>query len=459
MNEIDLYVDLLDEATANKILKEFSETVPGFSKKANLKQKKIHIRNIFRGQTSKVRNYKGSQRSPFYVHLNKFKNQQNDSYFGDVGSEILFRMLSLNNEIPEYYKLAIALKYYPEELILILPDLVQNYENNNPIFYDYSVFETNQEAVDYLKATSDYLKENASERFLDNLLRGLIQSDESTYELAINEVATFTLGEFLNKKRDYKTIPDYFLYFSYLKTHPDLSEDIRIGMLLYATEQLVIHKDKKVDALEKEISETSKDLHDEVFEENTKMKSLIKVLKSQITDYEIMNDKFKKEVNRTEEIKRDFETEKKELLQIHLKNKDDINSLNKEIDEMSKTLKITQNELSLSNAKLTNLHNEFKVEENSDRIGVICAENNDFLKIFYSEIFQSTHDKWEKEKDKLTKCSIIYIQRDGLDSNMIYNMSEFCKKNNLNYFYFIAKGTKEIIERIAYHKLNLMEVE
>ncbi|MEK4275734.1 hypothetical protein [Paenibacillus sp. FSL R7-0026] len=459
MNEIDLYVDLLDEATANKILKEFSETVPGFSKKANLKQKKIHIRNIFRGQTSKVRNYKGGQRSPFYIHLNKFKNQQNDSYFGEVGSEILFRMLSLNNEIPEYYKLAIALKYQPEELFLILPDLVRNYEKSIPIFASYSVFETNQEAVDYLKATSEYLKENAFEKFLDNLLKGPMQSDESNYEFIIKEVAPLSLGEFINKKKDYKPIPDYLLYFSYLKTHPDLSEDIRIGMLLYATEQLVINKDEKVSVLAKKINENNKELHDEVIEENAKMKSLIKVLQSQITDFELMNDKFQKEVSRTEQIKKDFETEKKELLQFHLKNEDNINSLNKEITEMNNILKATQNELNLSNEKLTYFQNEFRAEENNDRIAVICAENNDFLKVFYSEIFQSTHDKWEIEKEKLTKYSFIYIQRDGLDSNMIYNMSEFCKKNNLNYSYFIAKGTKEIIERIAYHKLNLMEVQ
>lgn len=217
MNEIDLYVDLLDEATANKILKEFSETVPGFSKKANLKQKKIHIRNIFRGQTSKVRNYKGGQRSPFYIHLNKFKNQQNDSYFGEVGSEILFRMLSLNNEIPEYYKLAIALKYQPEELFLILPDLVRNYEKSIPIFASYSVFETNQEAVDYLKATSEYLKENAFEKFLDNLLKGPMQSDESNYEFIIKEVAPLSLGEFINKKRIISLFQIIYYIFHILK--------------------------------------------------------------------------------------------------------------------------------------------------------------------------------------------------------------------------------------------------
>lgn len=230
-------------------------------------------------------------------------------------------------------------------------------------------------------------------------------------------------------------------------------------MLLYATEQLVINKDEKVSVLAKKINENNKELHDEVIEENAKMKSLIKVLQSQITDFELMNDKFQKEVSRTEQIKKDFETEKKELLQFHLKNEDNINSLNKEITEMNNILKATQNELNLSNEKLTYFQNEFRAEENNDRIAVICAENNDFLKVFYSEIFQSTHDKWEIEKEKLTKYSFIYIQRDGLDSNMIYNMSEFCKKNNLNYSYFIAKGTKEIIERIAYHKLNLMEVQ
>ncbi len=124
MNEIELFLSLLDESGTNRLLKIFNDT----SKKGKLEFKKIKLRRILKNQTQQTRN---NSKDPFFFALNTFKSRT----FKNFSEKEFFQfMAKRDKDLLEYEAFANFLIYFPEKTMEILPVLTENYRKGLPLF-------------------------------------------------------------------------------------------------------------------------------------------------------------------------------------------------------------------------------------------------------------------------------------------------------------------------------------
>ncbi|REK76093.1 hypothetical protein DX130_03230 [Paenibacillus paeoniae] len=459
MNEIDLYVELLDDKAASKILKDFSQMVPGGFKNPTLRQKKTHIKNILRGQTTNIRKKRGVD--PYFNHLAIYRSPENESQFSSMEPKVLFRTLYNSKIIPDHAKMALAQIYQPAALKVMLPQIIKNVQENKPAFALETGFDTEEEVEEYLRTTSNYVGVEGISYFLNDMKTRF--SDEEIVRLSELEsmIEQMTLLEFENRHHEFEQDPSYLVYYAYLVTHTGIAEDLRLGMALHVANHFITHHQKnhsgivtQLDRLElelkqlshlvnenEELNEKLKELKEKVKEQDKRKKQLEKEFREQSLSIERSNNLIKKlDADYAKQIEAQKVSQEKQVEQ-----------LQRQADELKRQLKE-------STQKRDRIIEEFRVEQQMEHFAVVCKVDNDFLKVFYPEITTLSLKEWDKKKTNISKFSQIYFQRDALNTTMIYSIQDFCSLNGIEAKYIHARNTKELIERIAFEKQQLLEV-
>lgn len=442
MNEIDLYVELIDDKTANKILKQFNETVPGFSRNPSLKQKKNHIRNIFRGQISNIRKKQKTKGNPFYSHLSWYKTQKNDERFGLYDAKGLFLFLANSDMIPEYAKFAIALIYQPGAVREKLPELIQNHQENKALFATDIVFETQEEVEAFLKAGSSYFTLEGVDDFLEDL-KDLSLEDEAA---RINEltklISPMTLQEFYNKQHQYRDVPRYILDYVYAKTHPNEKKEIRTGIILQIIYRMMKHQQ-------------------EMYRE---AQSKLKIVKEELQNNETIKKESKALLERFREQEknlRQVEHEKKGLLEELERITNELQQEKKyyenTVQQQNSELEIVRKEQAAANQRIEHFFEECSGESNFEAFAVVYTGESNMFHMLFPEIMAFSMKDWSQNKRLLLNYPKVYFQRDSLNTKLISTIQSYCRKNSIKANFFIARNEKELIELIAHYKRQLLE--
>ncbi|MGI2295677.1 hypothetical protein [Paenibacillus sp. GXUN7292] len=443
MNEIDLFVELIDDKAASQILREFNEAVPGFSKSPSLKQKKIHIRNFFRGQTMNMKRKKKDRINPFFLHLSAYKNQKNDELFGSYDAKGLLLFLANASEIPDYSKFAIALAYQPDTVREMLTQLFNNIQNKKPLFDIHTAFETQEEAEAYLQATSAYFKDHSVDHALEQINRLLDDRQHKRLAEVIAAVEPLSLVEFLNRQNEFKDDPLYLVNYAYAMTHPHEQLWIRTGLVFLITHQLMLQQKEKSKELEK-ISQTIEEyqqIHDTLKKEN---KEFSEKLKEEDKNRRLID----KERRLLEDEKLRLAEELQQLAQI-------FESSKRQHESEWEQARLQQ---ATAKQKMEGFIEECRGEGSYIEFAVVYTGEFHMFHTIYPEITAINFKEWSQYKSKLQDYSKLYIQRDGLDSRLIKTLQTFCRKHNIQPVFFLARNEKEMIELIGHYKRQLMEV-
>lgn len=442
MNEIDLYVELIDDKTANSILKEFKETVPGFSRNPSLQQKKTHIRNIFRGRTTNIRKKRSMKVDPFYFHLSRYKNANSDKVFGDYDAKGLFHAFAQSDELPDYAKLALALIYQPEALKEHLPQLIRNLEQGKPLFDLQVSFETRQEVEELLRAGSYFYGEDGLNQFLDRIQTFLPDEERKRLEEIEEEIRPLSLVEFHNQQHEFRDDPPSLTYYAYAVTHPEESTELRQG-IAWSTAYWLL---KTYRAKQKE------------FEARAETLEAAGTKAAQVQEqYEALKQEHKKLSDRL----KDLEREKK---QIERENQELGDRLQQQSVEQERLAEQTNRErakleqqLAAEQQKRERMMQEFSGEAPFQEFAVVTSGESEMLRMLFPEMIVFSIKDWNQQRHLLQDFSKVCFQRDGLNTKWINTVQAFCRKHQIKPNFFIARNEKELIETVAYYKRQSME--
>ncbi|NHN34404.1 hypothetical protein [Paenibacillus agricola] len=456
MNEIELYIELIDDKMCTKILKEFGETVPGFSRNPTIQQKKLFIKNMFKGQTT--RNWKrASSSNRFFKHISAYKNASNDELFGKYDMKGLFRHLAeINGEqVPDHVKLAVALMYQPEILKEKLPLLVENFKENKSIFDIPVHFESEEELANHLREQATFMGATGIDNFL-NMLQDIFTDEERSYLDELRPiVAEMTLLEFENTRREFQKELDFIAFFSFALTHIGEQQDIRIGMALHSAYYLAENRQKKwsqsidqnhILGVEKLNWIQSMESRDTVQVQLQEAKEKLKVSEREKRQY----DKEKKELNvavskltaSIQKLEKDYEKK----MQVQLTQQE------KAVEAQKRELLEVGEQLAASEQKINQIAEDSTCYEEIRSFAVVHHQDSEFFSLVFPEITVFSMSQFTQRNEKIKQFPKIYIQRDGLNSTVIYKVQDICQKNGIETEFFFARSNKELLEKTACFK-------
>ncbi|WP_308779990.1 hypothetical protein [uncultured Clostridium sp.] len=258
MNEIDLYVSLIDEKEANKILSFFNQSV----KTGSLEFKKTKIKTIFRGKLpTKKKNSFGQ--NPFWVilqshQIERYKNYEEKDFFIELNSK--------RDDIPYYVKLANLIIKFPDKIDEYLKLITDNI-NLGKYPFDFGIeFNDESEIMDYFNNTS-YISNNKLlleliDKYYDRAVKSgfILPIKKSEIEI-IKKYSLKELYTRINKESD-KSITN--IKYEYINSHIEMEEelfkafcvDIIIGLvrIFYEHENDYGDKDYIIESLKSELT-------------------------------------------------------------------------------------------------------------------------------------------------------------------------------------------------------------
>ncbi|KAF6583751.1 hypothetical protein [Paenibacillus sp. EKM211P] len=433
---IEFYVSLLDDKISNEILSDFKEVVPGFTKQAPLKLKRNYIIQIFKRQTPKTRK---KTIDPFFYHINN-RHQLSDLSSVTSNEEFLARVSSEN--IPDYLKVALTLKYDMKLFEEIMPVLKKRLDNNECLFdFTYEV-KDEEEATKKLRQDL-YLDEEQKDNLFKIAISLLPDEQIKKNKAELDKVGGMSLTDFYTSY--WKSQDDGILSLAYAVENEQLDYSLKYGLVTDFIYKCAKKGQKEVDKLEKMKSYKVKveELEDSV----SVLKEKLKITEERnkeitITKKQVLS--LQEQVNKVQFTVAEKETEIERL-----------NSLgNSKLEEQkllydSKLQKKDQEILELQR-KL----DSWKVEP-TEKINDFCViyESSDvsLVQSLFPEIIFVASKEWSKQRGDLVKNGLtrIYIQQNGISSKRLFAIQE---KAGLHYSTFIMHDHKSLIELISLWK-------
>ncbi|MCT4619086.1 MAG: hypothetical protein N4A62_06830 [Marinisporobacter sp.] len=450
MNELELFINLLDEKEVDKILIRFKNS----SKNGNLQFKKIKLRQIFRKQTTKTRK---SLKNPFEYTLNKYKN----SDYQKLSEKEFFQLMANpeNSKITNYARLANALIYFNKTTKELLPQLVDNYQKGRPLFYLENLFSTKEDVQQYLIKKNSILGANIF-KFIKNHLS---PEEETIIDSLMTKVCEMDILELQDELMvDNIEYPSELLDYAYLLTHPEENIEVRMTLAAKITNYLINKQFENIKILKQSLNEDA-----ESKEQVQELIQQIENLKHQNKELKYENNEWKKKYSQSlKTISDECQKNEKLLYTYNLEKKEVINKYEQELLNYKKNynantniLKEEANKLQKENQYLKkvilSLSDEYATQPS---FAVICSNKsmNELVKEIYKEVLIFSSEDWEKQKEKFIQNNIkrIYIQRQGISTSTITKIENFSKKNNIANSLFLASNSKNLIEQIGYFKIN-----
>ncbi|MDF2884427.1 MAG: hypothetical protein K0R54_4994 [Clostridiaceae bacterium] len=451
MNDIDMYISLINEIEANSILKALECNV----RVNNLELMRTKIKTILRGGHS----FKKVKGNPFMNILVRHKKKQWDS----LNEKEFFVVLNKDsNNIPDYVKFANLLLKYPDKKNEYI-ELINKNKNENKYIFDFDLkFDNKGEIKEYCskllnskESTMDKLKDyviKASERDLLNTDIGILK-DIKNWDI---------IKLYNNLKTDNEQL-NMFMKFEYLREHDDIdieifnkfSHDIIIYLLYLFDESCADISKIEVNKLKVELIERqnyNKKLEKENLEKEKEIKKLIKELKNDTSLVKLEAEEFEKLKLELEEMKSQiykYSNDNKNLIKQKedLKNKNGM--LNNELKSNKKELESYINQI-----KNTELYYECSFPQNySEKIfGVIYNMDINIAKVIFNEVEFINIDEWKNNIDNVRK---IYVQIEGISTRELNKIKNYCSKNGIEFKQSISIcDEKNLIEVVSMIKNN-----
>lgn len=456
MNEIDLYVSLIDEEEANKILKFFNQTI----KIDNLELKKTKIKTIFRGQKQiKKRNYFGP--NPFWAILQRHQIERFKNY---EEKEFLIALNYEDDDISEYVKLSNLIIKLPNKLNEYLKLITDNIKSGKYMFDFGIMFSEESEIINYFTKTAYFSNDKVLLSFIDKY-----------YDRALKEELIFPIDKIEKEVIRKYSIQELFtrihretknnilnIKYEYIRTHSEIEKELFIGfcgdIIVELVNILCTSKNKDINKKTTIDIETIKSLED-------KLKSLTQENKNVNKEYISYIKKSQKQIKlRTEELeelKNEVKTLKLQLIE------------NNNLSEKVKILKDKNKELEIKYKVSNNKNKEYEKnirerktyyeyafnlnrlnEEN--KIGIIHSmEYVNVAKIIFNEIEFITLNNWKEQVNKLQE---IYIQREGIPTRKLEEIKNYCSKRGITNKVISINNEKTLIENISLIKANWREI-
>jgi hypothetical protein len=494
MNEIEFFVELLNDKNADVIIKKFREPVEGFIN-PSLEKKKSHIKRIFKGQTAKTRramSKNSSQVDPFIICIKSYKLES----LQDIGQEEVFSVLAELNEVEDYVKFANAFLFNREEVRNKLPELIERYHNGLPLF------EMEQPVREYERAKKYFLNISSYSgikgmKLLFEEINSYFTEDEKKYVNQLTpKIKGLSLGEFqaqaLTLKKEY---PEYLLYFTYGVTHPEESQEVLLIISAnvfirianhYKNSSLELKEDLKtiksdfanlneqlmdyrgkiegLNDLEQKIRDLENDINSEIKGKTVlqgKLDSTIEICET----LKLREKKLTQEIEEKKTVQAKLDDANRSIKEYQKKALIDKKATEKDKKDIDKKVEKLETARQLAVADLDRLKNQLKIL-GQDRLDSI---NNSFAIIYgmetiifeaiFSEIKAVHINEWVGVKKNFFTPEIkrIYVQREGLTTRKLNEIKIDAQKHNIEIETFMANSPKELLEKVAYLKCKERE--
>lgn len=452
MNEIDLYINLIDEEETNKILKYFNQTV----KSENLEFKKTKIKTIFRGQQT-VKKMKTNGPSPFLAALQRHQIEIFKTY---DEKEFLMALNEGIGDVADYVKFANLVIKLPNKINEYL-DMIKSNINSNKYLFDFGVtFNDDLEIIRYFNKASYFSNEKTLLRFIDKFHNKAVKDNlipplENT-QLEIIKKYSF---QELYKRIQGEHMDNVFnIKYMYIKTHPKIDKELMNGFCgdiiieLMDTFSMIKSKDsdKKLNVDTTEIKTLENKLE--------KLTEEKKILDKEYINYVKKSQKeIKSRIEELEEYKNKMKTLNSEVV--------DINALSERIKEMeikNKDLESKYKDEKKKNKEYekqrreTNVYYEYAFTSNelneANKIGIIHSmEYINLAKIIFNDVNFITLNNW---KEQINKLEVVYIQREGISTRKLEEIRDYCSQRGITNKVISIDNEKTLIENISLIKAN-----
>lgn len=438
-SEMELFINLLDDIAADKILKMFNETVPGWSKNPPIQKKKEYIHKIFKKQTAQTSKRKSD---PFILALKGLK----DESFEGLTEVEFFEKIGDSEGVPPYKKFANAILYHPKGVKKRILQYTEKYEENVDLFNEKRKFENDAELRTYL---NEKLIVNSKENVIslfESILNCKTEEEKNTLNEVVKIVKSLSLIEFYEKQSILRNnFPEDLLYFSYGLTHPQ--EDIGILINIAVNTLIKDMRDKeklsnKVKSAEIKIDEIELELQRQL-DKTEEIKKLRKDLK-----------------NTRDEVKQN-KTKAEELQKLYQQTVDNINQHKVTYDETIRALKNEKERSERAYKKqlldkdgLLNQYEELWLDSNQlyrSEFLVIYTMRTNLFKVVFPEIQAIEVVDWHIKKIR-GEIKKIYIQRDMLSSPKLNEIISDAKSIGIQVETFNVRSPKDLLEKLAYFK-------
>lgn len=469
MNEIDLYFKLIDEKESNSIIDKFCLDI----KSENLEYKKTKMRMLLKNP---IAARKGKKHHPFTFelilvrhkekHLSSLTNKEYLNFISDKS------VCQTNLE-----KLANYILDFPNEFEKI-NGLIKNNVEKNKDFFDFDIhFENDEELTEYLKKISILSSRDLLLGFIDKLMTEEIKDDFLSYdnelETVIKDLSLLSFYDYLQNVSD--EIKKIILKYIYIKTHANIDYEILsefcieiMSVILLISESKNKHNITNEEYKTKYESSQIQlvDLKESIKEMEKNKKDNDKILKAEIKEIEEKLSIFENSMKIKEEVYKqsikDLKTKnevnisilkknnEKSILELENKNKENTNILK---DNNEK--KITYERQLFKQSKYME-YTFPQVELDEQLFGLIYSMNIDISKTIFKEILFIPYEEWKEMLNNLTNVKKIYIQREGISSKQLSEVTNYCNNKNYTVKLISISNEKMLIEKISLIKNELM---
>lgn len=452
MNEIELFIALLDEKMTDNILKGFNDPVPGFNN-PSLTKKKDHLLNIFKRKTTKSRR---SKEDPFIRAIKPMIIENLEK----IKEEDFFFALADLDSVPDYVKLANAFYYHRNALRDRLSEIMKRFNNNEQIFKFEEVERTDEEAKEYFRTIIRYADSKGITLLYNDIFDLFTPEEKDSIRELQKKVGMLSFGQFQKEQLKYKKdFSEELLYFTYGYTHlnedPDILHVIAVQVL---KKMLTLNKEKyeetakSLQTLEKELQETKA-----VILRGEERLDEIRKLRDELKDYRRKNltlqgEKIQLE-NQLLKTIQDLKIARK-TIELEAQNTD---KKIKELDKQKEKLEVEKENLQAELVRIRSYYESLWEEFSSTpspSFAVIYVMDTKLFEIIFPEIRAIHLPEWKKKKETFLGKEItkLYVQRDGLPTKVLNEIRQIARKYNIEVDTFFARSQKELLEAIGSFK-------
>lgn len=448
LNEIEIYLSLVDDEEIDKILKYFKQNVRSNS----LELKKTKIRTIVRMnhsiQQKKVRE------NPFTAILMRHKlvelQELNER-------EFLITINSKSNSIPDHIKFANLILKFPSEKDKYIK-LINSNLNNNKYIFDFNISFNNKDEIDNYITKISLDKEAILDRLKISLDHAIEADLLSPVMHNLDDIRSWNIVRFYNELGQCCRDDNSYLKLEYMRTHNDIDNELLAKWYLdistdilslfeenYTDKNYILEMKEKIDEAINNLKKIEKQKEQEIKEHN----DIVKKLKKDLTANKLCNEELEK-------LKTDVKRQSVENEQL-IKQLDMLKVQN---DTLS--LQLQENKIKVKDyhTKITDIEQyceyNFPINASEEKIfGIILSTRIKIARIIFKEVEFMYVDNW---KNQINNVKRIYIQNEGIETKERNKIRKYCTKNGIDIIETISVIDEKRLIEIISNKKNKYEV-
>lgn len=437
MNEIDIFLELLDYQQVYRMCKSMKIPVKDQSNK--------EFNRIKLKQKLKSGN----------VSFNKFIIQNKDKRLSGLTENeyLMFLRYFSSKNYPHYKKFINFLIYFPDKSAEMLSKISENIKQDRNVF-DFDISFDESDLVDYVNKIFN----NFDKKYIVNMIDlTLISAHElgliDLEDIDVEEIKNYDLDDFLEKLESLDLEELLLHKYWYLKTH-------KVEEPLYTQFLLNIYSNF-VDLFNPFLKKV-KDIEDykEVVEEKNKLKSENKELEKSLKTYKNINKKLEKSIEENKALKKDIEESQKQVSYNNTK-RNNLESKYEELMEDYEETKELNEDYEIEIKSLNLCFDMFADDLYNKNIAIVSAFNRDKIKTLYSDelLFIVSEEVNKRKSLNLSRdIKIILIERAGINSETIRKIKKQFEDKDTIVSIINANNDKELLEEIIKAKQRIMEV-